>query len=263
MEDDRNAKNSNKIINNAYFEHLLMSWYFSAGLVNHQIESFNKFVTSKLEEIILENSLVSVESERTGVGLRLIFNTVYIRSPALREADGSYHRVTPHECRLRGLSYNMSLYVNVTHETWQNQQLVSKRMYTEVLLCRIPCMVRSIACSLRFNDAGECPLDPGGYFVVNGNEKSVVAQEKMRTNYIFIKRVSPRAVTAEIRSLHSTKTRSTSTLNVFLSSRAGLRGEVLEIRLPFVDMSIPAGVIFKVLGFDSLHEICEFITTQA
>ena len=248
---------------NSQFEHLLLSWFHSAGLVSHQILSFDRFLESKLQEIVTENSQLSVESDRGGGGMRVTFDRVFIRPPALREADGSYHRVTPHECRLRGLSYNVAIYVNVTQEFLDGEASVHRKLYAEVLLCRIPCMVRSLGCSLRFGDSGECPLDPGGYFIVNGNEKSVVAQEKMRTNYVFVRKLSSKLVTAEIRSLHATKTRSTSTLVVNLSARTGLRGETLEIRLPFVDVAIPAGVLFKLLGFESLAEMCSFIALHS
>lgn len=31
-------------------------------------------------------------------------------------------------------------------------------------------------------ELNECPLDPGGYFIINGAEKVIIAQEKMATN---------------------------------------------------------------------------------
>lgn len=251
-------------LSNAHFEHLLMSWFQAGGLASHQLISFDRFLTNKLQEIVLENSALCVESERGATSsMRVTFKRIFIRTPSLRESDGSYRRIGPHECRLRGLSYNVSVYVDVLQETEDSDGTRKTQLYTEALLCRIPCMVRCIACSLRYEERGECSLDPGGYFIVNGNEKSVVAQEKMRTNFIFVRKVNSKLVTAEVRSLHATKTRSTSTLVVNLSARAGLRGETLEVWLPFVDISIPAGVIFKLLGFDSLADICSFISLQS
>jgi DNA-directed RNA polymerase II subunit RPB2 len=247
-------------VSRACYEHLLVCWFASTGLIAHQIQSFDRFLEQKLQEIVTENSQVAVDSERGGTSARVTFKKVFLRPPAMREADGSYHRITPHECRMRGLSYNVSVYVNVLQETYEGGGApTDARLYSEVLLCKIPCMVRSIGCALRHGDMGECPLDPGGYFIVNGNEKSVVAQEKMRTNFVFVRKHSARSLTAEIRSLHASKTRSTSTLQVNLSARAGLRGEFLEVRLPFVDFVIPAGVIFKLLGFGSLADICSFV----
>ena len=49
-------------------------------------------------------------------------------------------------------------------------------------------MLRSTYCLLNgltdrdLTELNECPLDPGGYFVINGSEKVLIAQEKMATN---------------------------------------------------------------------------------
>ena len=49
-------------------------------------------------------------------------------------------------------------------------------------------MLRSTYCLLSgltdrdLTELNECPLDPGGYFIINGSEKVLIAQEKMATN---------------------------------------------------------------------------------
>jgi DNA-directed RNA polymerase II subunit RPB2 len=50
--------------------------------------------------------------------------------------------------------------------------------------------------------AGECPLDQGGYFIINGSEKVLIAQERMSTNqvYVFQKHNATYTFSAEIRS---------------------------------------------------------------
>lgn len=32
----------------------------------------------------------------------------------------------------------------------------------------------------------ECPMDMGGYFIINGSEKVLIAQERMAGNYVYI-----------------------------------------------------------------------------
>lgn len=70
-------------------------------------------------------------------------------------------------------------------------------------------MLRSAFCILKgFSDeqlytVNECPYDSGGYFVINGSEKVLIAQERMATNtvYVFAKaQPSPINFLAEIRS---------------------------------------------------------------
>ena len=70
-------------------------------------------------------------------------------------------------------------------------------------------MLKSMYCIIRnFSDeqlytVNECPYDSGGYFIINGSEKVLIAQERMATNtvYVFAKaQPSPINFLAEIRS---------------------------------------------------------------
>jgi DNA-directed RNA polymerase II subunit RPB2 len=53
-------------------------------------------------------------------------------------------------------------------------------------------MLRSSYCGLRecsdkeLTDLGECPYDSGGYFVINGSEKVLIAQERMAANHVYV-----------------------------------------------------------------------------
>lgn len=53
-------------------------------------------------------------------------------------------------------------------------------------------MLRSNKCILSGKDEkdmsrlNECPLDPGGYFVVNGTEKVILVQEQLSKNRIIV-----------------------------------------------------------------------------
>jgi DNA-directed RNA polymerase II subunit RPB2 len=56
----------------------------------------------------------------------------------------------------------------------------------KVQICKVPVMIRSRFCHLSdmskqsiVKDAKECRYDQGGYFIINGNEKVLVAQERM------------------------------------------------------------------------------------
>lgn len=235
--------------------YVLECWATYRGQISHQLDSFDHFIAIKLPEIIAEGSVVRIDNEKRGVSHTIEFGNVLVRPPAIRESDGVYRRLTPQECRIRGLSYTVGVYVDVMH-TISGADGDSCKLYAETPLCRIPCMVRSSSCTLTANSrlarrSKECPLDPGGYFIVNGNEKAIIAQEKLRTNYVFVRRLAARHCTAEIRSLHEAKTRSTSTLVVTLGPRAGARGETVTVALPFVDVPVPCGVIFRLLGVES------------
>jgi DNA-directed RNA polymerase II subunit RPB2 len=70
-------------------------------------------------------------------------------------------------------------------------------------------MLRSSFCILSsledqdLYDLNECPYDSGGYFVINGSEKVLIAQERMATNHVYVfakAQPSPISFLAEIRS---------------------------------------------------------------
>ena len=70
-------------------------------------------------------------------------------------------------------------------------------------------MLRSTFCILHelspaeLYDLNECPYDSGGYFIINGSEKVLIAQERMATNHVYVfakAQPSPISFLAEIRS---------------------------------------------------------------
>lgn len=70
-------------------------------------------------------------------------------------------------------------------------------------------MVRSQFCHLsnqheveKTKNSKECVYDQGGYFIISGNEKVIVAQERMANNLVLVfnKKMSKYSWVAEIRS---------------------------------------------------------------
>ncbi|KAL8113008.1 hypothetical protein AgCh_020359 [Apium graveolens] len=71
------------------------------------------------------------------------------------------------------------------------------------------------------------PFDQGGYFIVNGSEKVLIAQEKMCTNHVFVfKKRQPNkyAYVGELRSMAETQNRPPSTIFVRMLSRTSAKG---------------------------------------
>jgi DNA-directed RNA polymerase beta subunit len=161
---------------------MLDAFVQSGGLLNHQFESFNRFVPDWLIHMIKENSTTEVVGEKNShIKHKIEFKDVLIKKPIHFENDGNFTAITPRECRLRKLTYQCSVYVDVVHSIYNlnekdekgNPYMFSKKTLLEVPLCQIPVLVRSDSCRLRdtSSSAGECPLDDGGYFIINGNEK--------------------------------------------------------------------------------------------
>nr|AJQ24543.1 RNA polymerase II subunit 2 [Atkinsonella texensis]AJQ24544.1 RNA polymerase II subunit 2 [Atkinsonella texensis] len=148
-------------------------------------------------------------------------------------------------------------------EDWKNMVFVGK----------LPIMVKSKICHLsRETDeslfmVNECPYDQGGYFVINGSEKVLIAQERSAANIVQVfKKAQPSPYTyiAEIRSALEKGSRLISSLQLKLygkgdSARGGF-GQTIHTTLPFVKSDLPIAIVFRALGVvsdeDILNHIC-------
>ena len=127
---------------------------------------------------------------------RISFNQIYLSKPMVTEADGYTTTLFPKEARLRNLTYSAPLYVDMVKEITtvhpEGETTVEKEEIKKVFIGKVPIMLRSDYCSLHghtdkeLTELGECPYDEGGYFVINGSEKVLIAQERMSTNHVYV-----------------------------------------------------------------------------
>jgi DNA-directed RNA polymerase beta subunit len=264
----------------------------SNGLVRHQIESFDRFMDYYLPKIIHENSTTFADSESTGRRHVLNFGNIVITKPSFKESTGINRYIYPWECRMRTLTYECSVLCDVKYTVFDISNvgktelqtrgqncaglpLCETRISRETLICQIPCMLRSKYCHLRNSPYtnNECPLDPGGIFVINGNDKVIISQEKMRTNYPCVfagKNLSKHKYVCEVRSCHETKMRSTSTVYIHVGSHQSTNNSSLTmdseivVNLPFIKKEkkfypIPLIIIYRLLGVSSTDEMMRHI----
>ena len=129
-------------------------------------------------------------------------------------------------------------------------------------------MVGSATCHTSRKPAlNECRLDAGGYFIVNGVEKAIIGQERLRTNVPFVFALKPNAkhqLCCEIRSCAESKLRSTSTLCVYVTAvKNGAMPEMVAV-LPFMQsVSIPVLALFRLLEVPTREEAVRFIVGDA
>ena len=97
---------------------------------------------------------------------------------------------TPNECRLRDMTYAAPIVVDILYR--RGHDTIRKR---DLCIGRIPIMLRSSKCVLTGRPArdmgalGECSIDPGGYFVVRGQEKVILVQEQLSKNRVLVESV--------------------------------------------------------------------------
>ena len=144
-------------------------------LIKFQIDSYNHMIDYGLQEVIDEREPIVPEVEDYSIE----FGRIWVGKPMVDEAEGPEIK-TPFECRLRNLTYSAPIML----EFFENNKPV------EVKIGRLPVMLRSKICSLHdLSDeelirAGEDPEDYGGYFVINGTERTLVVVEDLAPNRI-------------------------------------------------------------------------------
>lgn len=138
---------------------------------------------------------------------------------------------------------------------------------------RVPVMVKSKACNLFQQDEedlfllNECPYDQGGYFIINGSEKVLIAQERSAANIVQVFKKPPGgsvSYQAEIRSALEKGSRLISALQMKLHTKAdnqkGRLANTVSVTLPYVKDEVSLAIVFRALGVvsdeDILNHIC-------
>ena len=149
------------------------------GLMRQHIDSFNHFINVDIKHIVAARSNQEIRSE-ADPKFFLRYTDIYVGKPSLEEEAFVTSNVTPFQCRLRDCTYSAPLYVNVRYT--RQRQIVTKN---GIQIGRIPVMLRSDKCILNgktpaeLAELKECEYDPGGYFIVKGNEKVILMHEQL------------------------------------------------------------------------------------
>jgi DNA-directed RNA polymerase beta subunit len=275
---------------------ILVANFHKYSRVKHQLDSMNQFMFQMLPSIVGENAVTVIKSKKWKRCHVIHFGTVVMRKPTVKTPSGCVRPILPSECRKRGLTYSSDVFVDVTHEIYDNStldaalseenelrvagevvqcgdvqygKLLSRKVYREILLCEIPVMLQSGMCHLPEKmdpvlcDEDMC--DSGGYFVVNGNEKTIITQVVLRNNFPFVvkeKRNQRYAVTTEIRSLCEKKIRSTSTLYLKITRVKKDKMPQVLLLVPFIKYPIPLCAVFRLIGVEDPRRMFQYIMDE-
>jgi len=268
---------------------VISAYFEEKGLVRQQLDSFDEFIQNTMQEIVDEASDIVISPEAAHAPgqapaeqTRVIINfgQIYLSKPTMTEADGVTQAMLPNEARLRNLTYSAHLFVDINRRTiifgqsggGQTEE-TKEEPYPKMFIGKVPIMLRSTYCMLAecgskdLAEMGECPYDQGGYFVINGSEKVLIAQEKMSNNHVYVfKKAEPSkfSYVAEIRSCLETGSRPTSTMYIKMPRLASktIGGQGMRATIPYIRQDVPIIVIFRALGFVADKEILDHIVYE-
>jgi DNA-directed RNA polymerase beta subunit len=252
-------------------------------LVRHQLESYNNFVGYQLPKTIEMFNPVPIVSEQDydpnskkySLEIFVTFENFHIYRPQIHENNGAIRLMFPQEARLRNFTYasSMTVDVNIKYVVRTGKELESTQIFYKTLpgihIGKLPIMLKSNICVLNQykhfenTQTGECKFDAGGYFIINGSEKTVLGQERAAENRVYCFNVSKNNTKytwiAEIKSVPDFKCISPKQINMMISSKNNGFGNPMFLQIPRVKQPIPLFVVFRALGVISDKEICDKI----
>jgi DNA-directed RNA polymerase III subunit RPC2 len=223
------------------------------GLVKQHLESFNYFIETDIKKILQANARIDSDVDPN---FFLKFLDINVKRPQAQDVQkGVTYQLTPQECRLRDLTYGGTIVVDI--EYLRGKERIVKR---GIEIGRMPIMLKSSKCMLQNRsakqivDMGECPLDPGGYFIIRGTEKVILIQEQLSKNRIIVETDRLGCIGANV----------TSSTHEKKSKTAVVLGKQNKVHLKHNSFSsdIPIVVFFKAMGIETDQEIMEMVCGQ-
>jgi DNA-directed RNA polymerase II subunit RPB2 len=236
------------------------------ALVDHQIRSYNIFLLQLLPNIIREkiSHFILPQGDKF-VHVVQIINLHY-----------STTSLNAMEARRRKISYVHPAWVDARYFIVEKGKAVDgagpgprtvhRFLVQDHEYADLPIMTGAL------NDVQpnfkECQEDLGGYFVINGNERVIVSQEKLRVNRMFVKKVYKqqsytRVYDGELRSFPGDKCRSTSNVHVILNHNTHKKSRA-HVVVPFMTaFELPLHYCFRIFNVRKISTMRRMVLDSA
>ena len=287
MDAELDEKNIYDKVNSSEEPWVLIESYFRnqhlKQLIRHQLESYNYFVNTQIENTIEMFNPVHICSDHDYIKelnlhrleIDITFKNFNIYRPQVYENNGATKIMFPQEARLRNFTYagSMTVDLNIKYTVRNGENYKNVLNYQKILknihIGKLPIMLRSDICvlnqykHLNTNQTGECKMDPGGYFIINGSEKTCLGQERAVENQIYCFNVSKNNTkwtwSAEMKCIPDWKCISPKQINIMISSKNNGFGNAIYLQIPRLKNPIPLFIIFRAFNVISDKDICDKI----
>ncbi|TMI30747.1 DNA-directed RNA polymerase subunit B [Candidatus Bathyarchaeota archaeon] len=234
---------------------LAKEFIHDSGLVRQHIDSYNDFVERGLQAIVDEVAELPIDIGDYPLRIRL--GKIEIGAPRVIEVDGTERSIYPAEARIRNLTYAAPLHMEMIPVIGEREGQPEM-----VYIGDLPVMLKSRICLLsklgpdELIGVGEDPIDPGGYFIVNGSERVIVALEDLAANRILV-------------DVEHTGVNPTYKAKIF-STTVGFRARIecalkgdggVYVTMPGIPSDIPFMILMRALGFEEDAKIAELVST--
>ena len=221
--------------------------------------SFSEEISNEGFHFSLESTSVIVKNDGKGI---------YITKPIIQEIKNDsieQKLLYPNEARLKNLTYKTDIQCDIFF-IYKNYISGNGIIYkSRNSLGNIPIMLHSKACILNkmskeiLYEMGECPYDQGGYFIVDGKEKVIIAQERQTENRIFVN-INPDDKTLFQGEVRSVKENSFEPAQIIIINIK--KNNKIYVKIPDITEEIPLFILFKTLGLTNDEEIVKLITNN-
>ena len=269
-------------------------------LTKHHLDSYNDFVSNRVLKTIQALNPILVIKNQVNITHEIevyvggpASNEIFITKPTIVQHE-KQRMMYPNEARLKDFTYQSEIYANIlvryTTKEGTNVTIEEKR-FEGMKIGAVPIMLHSKLCMLHDmkpevrREMGECKSDCGGYFIIDGKEKVIVAQERIATNRIFISKSNdPKySYSALIRCTSDDTPLFPKVVNFYvnevrlkLAAGAPVHNDdddeeektatkttrihdSIEVSIPYCAKNIPLFVLFRALGIESDLEILKHI----
>ena len=171
-------------------QHVLRSLFRDTPfpLIQHHVDSYNDMLETRIPLFVKASNPHELELPDGRYIRVFIGGRDASRMKWTSPTDDVGNAILPHACRLDDQTYAVTLTADLEVEYVMPGNPTVVREFKDVVIGKIPLMLRSKLCYLTGMDGytvGECKFELGGYFIIDGAEKVLLTQEKLGNNMMY------------------------------------------------------------------------------
>ncbi|XP_027355281.1 DNA-directed RNA polymerases IV and V subunit 2 [Abrus precatorius] len=259
-----------------------MLFFDQYGLISHQINSYNYFISTGLQSsfdsfgdlIVTPGFDPSKKGDNEHYRYASVkFGKVTLDKPKFWGGEGNAQefKMLPRHARLQRMTYSSKMKINVQVQVYVPKKVRSDKFKTgkeeyldrevlkednrEIIIGRLPVMVKSDLCWMKGAEKDDCEFDHGGYFLIKGAEKTFIAQEQL-----YLKRLWVLSTPYWMIACKSQMKRNRMVIKLVGNSRIEevKHGDKI-LTVYFLSVEVPVWILFFALGLSSDKEVIDLI----